>query len=279
MRTSMMLACIVAMLLPGTVLAEEPATGTSSGSDLRVVERPIGPMGGVQEHPIMPTLRWAQQGLKQMEALKDYSCTLVKRERIDGELQEHHYMFMKVRHKPFSVYTKFLGPDHLKGQEAIYVEGKNDGRILAHGSGIKAIVGTLALHPTSALAMQGSNYCITDAGIVNLTRKLIEVGESDSQYGEIEVKSFTNAKINERPCTCMQFMHPVPRKEFRYHIARIYVDNETNLPTRYESYDWPEDEDSKPALLEEVTYLNIKINNGYTDLDFDVKNPSYDYRK
>lgn len=279
MRTSMMLAWLGLCLLPQMLQAEEDGMPMTTGDGLRVVERPVSPMGGVSEHPILPTLRWAYDGVKHMESIQDYSATFVKRERIDGELQPHQYMSIKIRHKPFSVYIKFLAPESLKGQEAIYVEGKYDNKLMAHGTGLKAIVGTLALHPTSALAMQGTRYPITDAGIVNLTKKLIEVGENDSQFGEIEVKTFKNAKVNDRPTTCMQFMHPVPRKEFRYHIARIFVDNELNLPVRYESYDWPEEEGQKPPLLEEVTYLNLKINNGFTDLDFDIKNPAYDYRK
>ncbi|MBC7317493.1 MAG: DUF1571 domain-containing protein, partial [Chloroflexi bacterium] len=26
------------------------------------------------------------------------------------------------------------------------------------------------------------------------------------------------------------------------------------------------------------TYLNIKLNNGFTDMDFDIRNPNYDFR-
>ena len=45
-----------------------------------------------------------------LNKIEDYQCTMVKRERINGELGEHEYMFVKVRHKPFSVYTYFLAP-------------------------------------------------------------------------------------------------------------------------------------------------------------------------
>ena len=81
------------------------------------------------EHPLMPALRWAAEGLREIEKLEDYSATMVKRERLGGEVGEHEYMFIKVRQKPFSVYTYFLGPRKLQGQEALYVEGKNDGNI------------------------------------------------------------------------------------------------------------------------------------------------------
>ena len=70
---------------------------------------------------------------------------------------------------------------------------------------------------------------------------------------------------------------PTPRRNFRFHIARIFVDDELNLPIRYESYDWPEEEGGKPQVLEEYTYLNLKLNNGFTDADFDIRNPNYQF--
>ena len=75
----------------------------------------------------------------------------------------------------------------------------------------------------------------------------------------------------------LQVVHPVPRKEFRFHLARIYVDRELNLPIRYESYGWPQRQGEKPPLLEEYTYLNLKLNNGFTDRDFDKSNASYNF--
>jgi outer membrane lipoprotein-sorting protein len=125
--------------------------------------------------------------------------------------------------------------------------------------------------------MRGQRYPITELGILNLTRRLVEVGEHDVKYGECNVKFYEGAKINNRVCTCIEVLHPVPRRNFLYHQARIFVDKEYNLPIRYESYDWPR-EGQKPELLEEYTYLNLKLNNHFTDDDFDVKNPAYKFR-
>ena len=98
------------------------------------------------------------------------------------------------------------------------------------------------------------------------------------KYGECEVKFFKGAKINDRICTCIQVVHPVPRRNFLFHLARIFVDDELNLPVRYESYDWPKEAGAAPELMEEYTYLNLKLNNGFTDADFDIKNPNYGFK-
>jgi hypothetical protein len=228
------------------------------------------------EHPLMPVLRWAQSGVGNVEKLQDYSATMVKRERIGGKVGDYNHMFVKVRHRPFSVYLYFLTPQEVRGQEVIYNQGQNNGKMLAHTVGLRdKVVGTVSLKPDGVVAMQGNRYPLTEIGILNLINRLVEVGEKDVKYGECNVKFYKGAKINNRVCTCIEVAHPTPRRNFLFNVARIFVDDELNLPIRYESYDWPKEPGGSPELLEEYTYLNLKLNNGFTDADFDVKNPNY----
>jgi len=231
------------------------------------------------QHPLEPALELAQRGLSQLRAnVKDYSCTMVKRERIDGKLCEHQYIFLKIRHEPFSVYLYFLSPDEVKGQEVIYVSGRNDGNMLAHaGSGVRAMVGTVSLKPDGVLAMQGNRYAVTEIGVENLAKRLVEVAQHDKQFGECEVNFYPNAKVNGRVCTCVQVVHPVPRRNFRFHLARVFIDDEYLIPVRYEAYDWPHEQGGQPVLMEEYTYMNVKTNNGFTDADFDPSNAAYKF--
>ncbi len=227
----------------------------------------------------MPTLRWAYAGLGNIDKLQDYSATLAKRERIGGKVLDYEYMFVKIRHRPFSVYMYFLGPPAVKGQEVLFVQGQNGGNMLAHTVGIKnTMFGTVALKPDGPIAMRNERYPLTELGILNMTRRLVEVGEKDVKYGECEVKFYEGAKINGRVCTCIEVVHPVPRRNFLFHLARIFVDKDYNVPIRYESYDWPREKGGRPELMEEYTYLNLKLNNGFTDADFDSKNPNYKFR-
>jgi len=233
----------------------------------------------VGDHPLEPALELAARGLESIRAnIKDYSCTMVKRERIDGKLGEHQYMFSKVRQEPFSVYLYFLGPEDVKGQEVIYVDGKNENNMLAHaGSGVRAMMGTVSLKPQSMLAMTGNRYPITEFGVENLARRLVEVAEHDKNFGECEVNFYPNAKVNGRICTCVQVVHPTPRRNFRFHLARVFIDDELTVPIRYEAYDWPHEAGGQPVLMEEYTYMNLKTNQGFTDADFDPTNPSYKF--
>ncbi|MGO9109387.1 MAG: DUF1571 domain-containing protein, partial [Thermoguttaceae bacterium] len=105
-----------------------------------------------------------------------------------------------------------------------------------------------------------------------------EVASEDVKYGECEVKYFKGAKINDRVCTCTQVVHPIPRKNFLFNVARIFVDDNLNIPIRYEAYDWPKVAGGAPELIEAYTYLNMKLNVGLTDADFDIHNPAYRFR-
>ena len=231
----------------------------------------------------MPVIRWAERERPKIVAVKDYTALMQKQENIGGDVQEAQVMEVKVRHQPFSVYIKFRYPQKLNGQQAIYVRGQNDNKLVAHGVGLQRKFGTQKLDPDGFLAMVGNKYPITEMGVLNLIDKLLEVGYKDSKFGECDVKYTEGVKIGKegsaRECTMIQVVHPVPRQNFIFHIARIYVDNGLNVPIRYESYDWPRREGETPKLLEAYTYMNLQLNVGLTDADFDHTNPAYNYPK
>ena len=233
------------------------------------------PVVSAAEHPLMPVTRWAEKVRPNVAAVRDYTALMQKQENINGKTHGTQVMEVKVRHQPFSVYTKFRFPQELNGQQAIYVKGKNNDKLIAHGVGLQRKLGTQRLDPEGMIAMNGNKYPITDMGILNLIDKLLEVGYADSKFGECEVKYTEGAKLSGRECTVIQVSHPVPRQNFRFHVARIFVDREFNLPIRYESYDWPRREGETPTLLETYTYMNLELNVGLTDADFDHKNPEY----
>ena len=77
-------------------------------------------------------------------------------------------------------------------------------------------------------------------------------------------------KINNRPCTCFSVVQSASKPQGGVFKMRVYIDNEVNILKRFELYDWPDEEDGKPALIEEYTYLDLKVNNGFGDVDFPI---------
>lgn len=226
-------------------------------------------------HPLDPALEMARSSLQHSrDNIRDYTAVLAKRVRIDGELGQREHMFVKIRNRkvahgrlmtPLSVYAKFLQPKSTQGREFIWVEGRNAGKLIVQQNLFR-----LHLDPTGRLAMRGQRYPVSDIGLENLLIKLIETGERDRGYGECDVQFFQNVKLGERACTLIEVIHPVRRSYFDFYCARVYFDNELNLPIRYESWSWPLEADSRPLLEEEFTFTGVTVNVGLTDRDFDL---------
>jgi hypothetical protein len=246
----------------------------------------------VANHPLDEALAIAQQGLDHIQAnVLDYTATLIKRERVDDELGDYEYMFCKVRNRkiqdgqiaiPFSVYLGFLKPQAVRGREVVYVEGRNHGKMTAHEGGTKGrFLPTVSLDPQGTFAMRGQRYPLTELGVENLVAKLIERGNRDRQHPDVTVDIRRNTRVGQRVCTMIQVQHPEPRADFDFSVARVFIDDELNLPVRYAAYDWPREgqtnEHGMGDVIEEYTYLNLQVNVGLTDRDFDPENPEYNF--
>jgi hypothetical protein len=240
-------------------------------------------------HPLDPALELARQSLTLMQSqVNDYTAVLIKRERIADELGDNEFMFIKVRNRkmrgdqivvPFSVYLAFLKPASIKGREVIFVENANDGKLIAHEGGMKRVLGTHRLEPDGYLAMAGQKYPLTDIGLENLLVKLLEKGDRDRKHGHCNVRFEGGAKVGGRDCSILEVMHAEKKPHYEFHKAQIFMDNEWKIPVRYAAFNWPENKDSEPEVIEEYTYQNVKINVGLTDKDFDFTNSDYNFHK
>jgi len=270
-------------LIPGARRVGLDRTPNSTGALPALAPRP--------DHPLAPALQRARESYAHIDrAIKDYTATLVKHERVGDELVEPETMFTKIRHEqlqngrvvtPFSVYLRFEGPERIKDREVLYVAGHNDGKLLVREnprSLTGKLMSTTSLNPAGMFAMRGNRYPITEVGIKNLIQRLIDVAEEEMRYDECEVTIDPSAQLDGRKCQCIQVIHPVRRSYFRFHLARIYVDDQQNVPISYESYDWPQVEGQQPPLIEKYTYHKLQLNVGLTDRDFDPANPEYHFQ-
>ena len=279
---------VLGAALADSASAQQPATQLKEPI-YRISKARVDENVNANSHPLDPAIELAQNGLETLRAnVRDYTCVLVKRERIGDELGEYEYMFAKIRNEqktngqvvvPFSVYLYFLKPEAIKGREVVFVRGRNEEKMIAHeGRGsVWSRFGSVWLNPTGPIAMKGNRYPITEIGLDVLVTRLLEKGVRDRQRGECLVEFRKGAKINNRQCTMLQVTHPNPRPYFDFHIAQIFIDDEFNVPVRYAAYTWPTEPGGQPVLQEEYTYLKLKLNVGLTDKDFDPKNTDYNF--
>src|SRR5438105_14581093 len=90
------------------------------------------------------------------QRVNDYTCTLIKQERVGGQLQPENVIAMKFRKQPFSVYMKWHGPRQFVGQEVCYVHGRNNSMMRVHASGILGVAGFVSIDPRDPKVMQHS---------------------------------------------------------------------------------------------------------------------------
>ena len=224
------------------------------------------------EHPLAPVIRVCKASLEHIDRnVKDYSCSLIKRERLADEpaIGEPQYIDLRVRHEPFSVHMSFRQPH--AGRKVVWVNGQNENKLTVREGGLLGLI-KVDFHPDSDRAMNGQKYPIYKIGMRNLLAELIQHFEADTKYLESDVKMNPKDEFNKRPATSIQVTHPVPRQNFRSHIARIYFDNELKVPIYYDAYMWPAKEGEERPMEESFAYTNLKINNGFTARDFDKEN-------
>ena len=232
----------------------------------------------------------ARQALAEIEHnVHDYSAKIIKKERIsktlvDRDLLDKDYitseMFAKIREKPFGVYLKVLNRsdnERIKDREVIYAQGRNGDMLLAHSPHLLGSRFTIPVDPKSWPAMLGEHYPITEIGVANLCRQLIKRGESAGDPSQVQVKRYRHAQIDNRPCSLLEIEYPVKEPKSRAYLARVFLDDQWHFPIRVEVYEVPLNRDQGPQLVEEYTYEDLKLNNGFTDADFDPKNPQYKY--
>lgn len=246
-----------------------------------VLNEPAAPDG----HPLDPALNIAQLGLDYYRKnVRDYEAVFIKQERVGLRLAAEERSLIKFRQGrveggkviPQSVYMRFIEPRSSAGREVIYIEGQNDGRLVAHEGGLLNII-RANLSPTSRLAMRGNRHPITEFGIEKLVQRMLEKGSRDRQYDDSELLVNRHIQINGHSGTEIKLVHSRPAGHFDFHIARIIIDDEINLPVGYEGYLWPAKGSLEPVLQERYFYTDVRLNVGLTDRDFDPDNPDYDY--
>lgn len=216
---------------------------------------------------------------ERLQAVNGYTAVLRRTERVKGKLGPEQRLEMKVRHNPFAVYFKFLVPE--PGKEVIYAEGRYDNHVMAHPGGLaRALVPRLKVPPTSALAMTGNRHPITEAGLLNLTERLIQFRQMDLE--EADAETMLDQTTDDQGRTWLRCTHRHTLQKPGRPFAQVIVclDPETRIPMRITSYDWPEPgHTGELNLAERYEYDALDLNAPLTDLDFDPANPAYDFKR
>ncbi len=257
----------------GFAAAASPAT-------IVAVPRPVS------EHPLAWVLKFAREERAYLQqTVRDFTCRVTKRERIDGELQDHYYIDMCVREQthaggrmtqPLSVMLEFLGPSHVEGRRALFVAGQNDDKLLVRKGGRRFSYMVLRIDPFGPSVRRESLMPITEIGFSHLLDRTIRTLQqdvaADPSGDNTIVEHITTARIDGRPCRMVRVTHPQRRDGLEFFSTSMFIDSALSVPVRFEVYDWPESPGQQPPLMAEVTYTNLTLNANLDDAIFSPAN-------
>jgi len=233
-------------------------------------------------HPLDPVLKFAHDERTYLQrTVRDFTCRVTKRERIDGELQDHQYIDLQVREprqagmrvtQPFSVLLEFLGPAEIEGRRVLFVAGQHDDRLLVRKGGRRFGYVVMDVDPSSSVVKRESLVPVTEIGFTQLLDRTIRVLQddvaADPRGDNTIVEHITTATINGRPCQMLRITHPLRRDGLKFFSASMSIDAELHVPVRFDVYDWPETPGQPPLLVSEFTYTNVALNVNLADATF-----------
>lgn len=227
-------------------------------------------------------------GKHRLEHFPDYTATFIKQEKVDGaDLQELQTIQLKLRHKPFSVYMKWLEGGDV-GRELLYAEGQYDDKLQVRLGGRKKLLPVLKLEPTSSMAMKESRHAATNMGLLNLTELILEHRKSDLTLSKgVSWEMVPDQKFMNHVCDCWVVEYDSRDVSPVYRKTITYIDKETSLPISIKNFGWPDETVSAddPSALDEATlieyygYTDIKFEHRLTDADFDKGNTEYTFKR
>jgi hypothetical protein len=250
--------------------ADAPAIQVVSGSQ-SVEQQPATPAGA--EKPLLSQLiQDIERARERSESLSCYTAVLEMEEEIGGRLRDPEVVDLRFRSNPFSVYMTWRDST----QEALFVAGKNDDRLLIRPTkGLAAIKRVWNLEPESRVAMKSCRYSIRDTGLYKLAERVHQFyidGAFDSDAIQCEVGSRV---AHERELTEYVVEFPDAKLCDKYSKCHYGFDNETGFLVTVKNYGWGED-GSQP-LLERYHYHTIDASREFSDTDFDHQNPEYGF--
>ena len=200
--------------------------------------------------------------------LDNYTAVFHRIERVNDKLIPEEITFLKFK-RPFKVYMRWINP--LEGQESLYIEGANNNKVRAHGTGLTKLI-TVNLNPTGSMAMENSRHPITEAGLEVLVKKIGSNLQRGLRAGEFTSKDRGEQTVYGRKTRELEGILPKdPSKGYYCYRCIVNLDVETRMPIKTQIFDWED------QLVECYGYEHLNLNPGLSDRDFDPNNPEYHF--
>ena len=204
---------------------------------------------------------------------QDYTCTLIKQERIGGRVSNEQEIAVKFVSDPFSVAMRWTPETAGLGDRVLYVEGKYNNMMLVRPTGVLGkLVGTAMRRPDGPQAMQSTLRPVNQFGFIRSLESLLKVYRQARTAGDLTERFGGYAEVAGRKAIVL--IRQLPPKD-NYPAAKtvIFIDLEYLVPIAVEGYDWDQ------QLSSRYVFKDIRFNVGLKGEDFtpaanDMKAPN-----
>ena len=194
------------------------------------------------------------------KGVQNYTCTLIKQERISGTLKDEQWIEVKHMAEPYSVAMKWVKNVPL-GDRAIYVEGKYNGMMLVRPRGLLAMLGTVPRDPASKQVMENTLRPITKFGFRKSLESLLVVYELATARGEIKTGYRGIKEVAGKEALVLVRELPA-RDDYPAKRTVAYLGVDDLVPLAVEGYDWDD------QLICRYVFKDVKFNVALTEKDF-----------
>lgn len=197
---------------------------------------------------------------------RDYTCTLVKQERLGGTIAAEQTIEVTFLDKPFSVGMKWV-VNAPRGDRVLYIEGKYGNQMLVRPTGAiaRALVPTALRKPDGEDALKSTLRPVNMFGFRRGLDSLIEIYRLARDRHECREEFGGYAEVAGRNALVLVRYLP-NRPEYPAALTKVYIDTETLLPIMIEGFGWNNDD-----FLCRYLYKDVKLNLGLSPESFAPK--------
>jgi hypothetical protein len=167
----------------------------------------------------------------QEEKISGYTSQLHKQERIQGRLQPSEEIEVYFREHPYSVLMHWLKGQKL-ADSALYVEGKNDGKLLVHPSGLAGrLVQVVSRDPEGEDARRSGRYSLKEFGLRKATERSYHDWKEAQDQGTLHADYLGVRQVYEagdRPCYTLHRTSTKPDDQGVTDVT-LYIDKDNWL--------------------------------------------------
>lgn len=202
-------------------------------------------------------------------ALRDYTCTFTRQERVGGALGAEQVAELKYRANPYSVSVRFARPEAVAGASASFVTGKRLEQVKVRPVGAKGLDRFVLVAQSDPQTKLDGLHPVTGYGVgtvIDRVAKVVATEKTMNNALEVHAGEFQFAG---KAVTRYEVLARRPHANRYAHRMLVYVDAQSKLPLRWEAYDAPRPGTTVGELFEAHSYTDLRPNVGLGEAAFE----------